>query len=190
MAGSRLEWTSVPRWPAPVLSRAASYLACWFGAEAERAVRALLADADPGVPTTTAAFAGDWNHAVEAELRRLIGGCRMGVRIIVAGPEALVMRSVALARELGASDEELIAIATEAATALAVPVPVPPVTHVSGVAQRRVYCAPCAETFDAVAALGGTVTCPGCAARLTVDHRFSRPRASYFGWPGDLDLHQ
>jgi hypothetical protein len=34
MTPAGLAWTSVPRWRAPVLPAAASYLACWFGEQA------------------------------------------------------------------------------------------------------------------------------------------------------------
>lgn len=184
----RLRWTSVPRWLPPELPAAASYLACCFGDEGERRAVGLLARADPVVPRRTAVFAARWDLATEAELRRLLGGCLAGVRIILAGPEALVMRAAATARQLGAVDEELVLVATE------IPEPAPPGIpggqYVAGRAARRVFCATCRESFDADAALGDVVTCPGCAAAFVVDHRFSRPHAAYFGWPAGLDLHQ
>jgi hypothetical protein len=62
--------------------------------------------------------------------------------------------------------------------------------YVAETAARRVFCADCRVPFDAFAALGDVVTCPGCAAALTVDHRFSRAHAAYFGWPAGLDLHR
>lgn len=182
MASARLEWSSVPRWSPPALPAAASYLACWFGDEAGRQARALLAGADSGVPARTAAFADRWDAATETELRRLIGACRTGVRIILAGPESIVMRSAALAKELGASDEELVPVAIEA-TEAAHP-------RITGIADRRVFCAGCRSSFDAVAAIGGKASCPGCGAELFVDSRFSRSHAAYFGWPTGLDLHQ
>jgi hypothetical protein len=216
MASARLEWTSVPRWTSPELPAAASYLVCWFGTEAGRRARALLARADPGVPRRMAGFADRWDAAAEAELRRLLGECHTGVRIVLAGPESIVMRSVAVARQLGASDEELVPVAIEATddahaagaagttgttdttgteiTARSAE-RLPPAEsvrgeYVSGIAERRVFCAPCRLAFDAVAAIGGTTTCPGCAAELIVDYRFSRPHAAYFGWPTGLDLHR
>lgn len=186
MASARLEWTSVPCWPSPELPAAASYLACWFGDAARSRVQALLAGADPGVPVRTAGLADRWDDAVEAELRRLIGECRMGVRIVLAGRESIVMRSAAVARQLGAGTDELVPIAIEGAEAAEVVQG----GYVSGIAMRRVFCAPCRLTFDAVAAIGGTAACPGCAAELIVDYRFSRPHAAYFGWPTGLDLHR
>jgi hypothetical protein len=189
----RLRWTSVPRWAAPALPAAASYLACWFGPDGRRRARALLAGAAPGVPVRSAGFPGHWDAAAEAELGGLLADCLAGVRIIVAGPESAVMRAAALARRLGATSEELVLIATEAAAA-------PQDTgsaaaaaggaYIDGPASRRVFCAACRQPFDAVAALGAAVTCPGCQRRLTVDHRFSRPHAAYFGWPAGLDLHR
>jgi hypothetical protein len=214
MATARLEWTSVPRWTTPELPAAASYLACWFGDAAATLVRSLLADAgsdagrpagsdagrpaDPdgrpvaGRPVRLAGFPRHWDAAVESQLRGLIGDCRMGVRIIAAGPESLVLRVLAVARELGASDEELVLISTEATEAVgtAGPQDTAGPGYVCGVARRRVFCAPCRAAFDTVAAIGGTTVCPGCAAELVVDYRFSRPHAAYFGWPARLDLHR
>lgn len=178
----RLRWTSVPRWPAPALPAAASYLACWFGPEGRRSVGALLAGAAPDVPVRTAGFPGHWDAAAEAELRGLLAGCLAGVRIIVAGPESAVTSAAALARRCGATSEELVLIATDAAPASG--------AYVDGPAARRVFCAACRRPFDAVAALGGVVTCPGCERGLVVDHRFSRSHAAYFGWPAGLDLHR
>jgi len=210
MASARLDWTSVPRWPAPELPAAASYLACWFGDEAGRRVRALLGGADPGVPARTAGFADRWDADAEAELRRLIGDCLAGVRIILAGPESIVMRAVAVARQFEATDEELVPVAIDAPdaqlkiTARSAERQAPAGHeagtgagtgaanggYVSGIAGRRVFCAACRRSFDAVAAIGGSATCPECAAELIVDKRFSRPHAAYFGWPAGLDLHQ
>jgi hypothetical protein len=198
----RLRWTSVPRWSPAELPAAASYLACGFGEAGEHKARALLAGADPGVPARTAVFAARWDAAAEAELRRLIAGCLAGVRIILAGPESLVMRAAAEARRLGAVSEELVLVATEARepAGRAGPAPVaaeasgraglPDGGYVTGPAARRVFCAACRESFDADAALRAVVTCPGCGAGLIVDYRFSRPHAAYFGWPAGLDLHR
>ena len=188
-AAERLRWTSVPRWPAPRLPAAASYLACWFGPAGERRARALLAAAPPDVPVRTAGFAGHWDPAAEAGLRRLLDGCLAGVRIIFAGPESVVLRAAALARRFGATSEELVLIATEAGEPAAA-CGAGGAAYVDGPAGRRVFCATCRQPFDAVAALGGIVTCPGCATALTVDHRFSRAHAAYFGWPSGLDLHR
>ena len=194
-AGDRLRWTSVPRWHVPELPAAASYLACWFGPAGRRQAEALLSAAAPDVPVRTAGFAGHWDTAAEAELRRLLGDCLAGVRIILAGPETVVMRAAALARQFGATSEELVLIATEAAGAAeaagaTVAAGAGSGEYVAGPAGRRVFCAACRKSFDVVAAMGGIVTCPGCATALIVDHRFSRPHAAYFGWPARLDLHR
>jgi dimethylamine monooxygenase subunit C len=206
MASARLEWTSVPRWPSAELPAAASYLACWFGDLARPRVQELLAAADPGVSMRLAGFADRWDADAEEELLRLVGGCLTGVRIILAGPESIVMQAMAVARRLGASDEELVPVAIDARNApvkitarsaeRSAPSEAPPEAgagnggYVSGIAGRRVFCAACRRSFDAVAAIGGSATCPECAAELIVDKRFSRPHAAYFGWPAGLDLHQ
>jgi hypothetical protein len=172
----------VPRWPALELPAAASYLACCFGREGERRARALLSGANPDVPVRTIVFAGRWEAAEDRtgrRLRGLFGECLAGVRIILAGPESVVMRAAAVARQCGATSEELVLVAVETAEE--------PAGHgagyVAGPARRRVFCAACREAFDVTAALAETVTCPGCAADLIVDQRFSRPHAAYFGWP-------
>lgn len=189
-AGDRLRWTSVPRWHVPELPAAACYLACWFGPAGRRQAEALLSAAAPDVPVRTVGFDDHWDTAAEAELRRLLGDCLAGVRIILAGPETVVMRAAALARQFGAASEELVLIATEAAGVAGATEAAGGGEYVAGPAGRRVFCATCRESFDAVAAMGGIVTCPGCATALIVDHRFSRPHAAYFGWPARLDPHR
>jgi hypothetical protein len=195
-AEDRLRWTSVPRWPAPELPPASSYLACWFGGEGQRRVEALLSAANRGIPVRTAAFAERWDADAGTRLRRLLGECLTGVRIILGGPESAVMRAAALARQFGATSEELVLVAAEAARAAEAGTGERArgervsSEYVDGPAGRRVFCAACRQAFDAVAALEDVVTCPGCAAGLIVDHRFSRPHAAYFGWPTGLDLHR
>jgi len=159
-------------WRARELPAAASYLACWFGEQARKQAEDLLATADPQVPVQRAGFPVQWSPAAEAELGQLVGESRTGVRIILAGPEAVVMQAMSLARQHGACTAELVPVTVEAAA-----------EHVTGPAVRRVHCVRCGRPFDAVAALGGTVSCPGCAAVLTVDTRFSRSHGAYLGWP-------
>jgi hypothetical protein len=177
MAAADLQWTSVPCWRAPELPAAACYLACWFGDQARTRVTELLAGARPGATVTVAAFPARWDTPTEAELTRLLGDCRTGVRIILAGPEATVMRAQALARGQGATAEELVLLADEAAET----------EYATGPGERRVFCVTCQRPHQAVAALGELVTCPGCGSGLTVDQRFSRAHAAYFGWPSGLD---
>jgi hypothetical protein len=192
---ARLRWTSVPRWPVPELPAAASYLACCFGDAGEHQARELLKAADPDVRVRAETLAARWDTATEATLRRLIEESFTGVRILLAGPESVVMAAAALAKRLGATSEELVLIAADVpptpSEVLTPATSVPPADeYLFGRAARRVFCATCRASFDAVAALGDIVTCPGCAAGLAVDRRFSRPHAAYFGWPTGLDLHQ
>jgi DNA-directed RNA polymerase subunit RPC12/RpoP len=126
--------------PAPLPSDA-SHLACWFG--------------------------GTWDADAEAELRGLLAGCVTGVRIVLAGPEAIVRQAAALARELGAIDEELVLVPEESAG-------------------RRVFCSTCRRPFDATGGVGDIVTCPDCGSTLVVDRRFSPAHAAYYGWPSDM----
>jgi hypothetical protein len=142
----------------------------------------LLARARPEATVTTAAFPARWEPATKAELTRLLGDCRTGVRIILAGPEATVMRAQALARAQGATAGELVLLADEAAPGGGIAG-----QYATGPSARRVFCVTCQRPIEAVAALGGHVTCPGCGSGLTVDQRFSRAHAAYFGWPSGLD---
>src|SRR5262245_54111650 len=146
-----LQWTSVPRWTGPVLPPAASYLACWFSDVARQQVAALLATADPAVPVTAAGLGPGWDARAEASLTRLLGACCTGVRIILAGPEAVVMRAAALARQVGAVSEELVLLADEAAGAGDGQQSAE--YHVAA-GDRQVYCVTCQHPFGTVAALG------------------------------------
>jgi hypothetical protein len=177
MTTADLRRASAPRRHAAALPAAACYLACWFGEPGRQRAEELLAAADPGVPVQRAGFAGQWSAAAEAELSQLVGDARTGVRIILAGPEAVVSRAMLLAREHGACSEELVPVAVAEGG-----------EHAAGPAVRRVYCVTCGRPFDAVAALGGTVSCPGCAAVLTVGSQLSRSRAAYPGWPAGPEL--
>jgi hypothetical protein len=146
--------------PAPLPSDA-SHLACWFG--------------------------DTWDADTEAELRDLFGGCVVGVRIVLAGPEAVVRRAAALARALGAIDEELVLVLED--------------TSGAGGADDggsggggggsipcRVFCSTCRRPFDATGGIGDIVTCPDCDSTLVVDRRFSPAHAAYYGWPSDMEV--
>ena len=118
------------------------------------------------VPVRTAGFAGHWDAAAEAELRGLLADCLAGVRIILAGPESVVT----------ARRGPRAAVSARPARNSSSSPPRRPERrggrsrrggqrrYVDGPAGRRVFCAACRQPFDAVAALGGVVTCPGCAA--------------------------
>jgi DNA-directed RNA polymerase subunit RPC12/RpoP len=145
--------------PAPLPSDA-SQLACWFG--------------------------DTWNAAAEAELRGLLGGCVTGVRIVLAGPEAIVRQAAALARELGAVDEELVLVPEEASTGGGAGGDT--ADGGGGSFPCRVFCSTCRRPFDATGGVGAVVTCPDCDSTLIVDRRFSPAHAAYYGWPSDLKV--
>jgi hypothetical protein len=154
--------------PAPLPSDA-SQLACWFG------------DA--------------WDADTEAELRRLLGGCVVGVRIVLAGPEAIVRRAAALARTLGAVDEELILVmddpsgadGADGADGASGPDD-GGVSGADGSIPCRVFCSTCRRPFDATGGVGAVVTCPDCDSTLIVDRRFSPVHAAHYGWPSDMKV--
>ncbi|HEY1705821.1 MAG TPA: dimethylamine monooxygenase subunit DmmA family protein [Trebonia sp.] len=141
--------------PAPLPSDA-SQLACWFG--------------------------DTWDAAAEAELRDLLGGCVTGVRIVLAGPEAIVRQAAALARELGALDEELVLVLEDTSGAGGAG------DGAGGSFPCRVFCSTCRRPFDATGGVGDVVTCPDCNSALIVDRRFSPVHAAYYGWPSDLTV--
>jgi hypothetical protein len=158
--------------PLPALPAAAAYLACWSGEDARGRVAALLAAAPPGIPVSTASLPAAWDGQAAGALGALLAGARVGARIILAGPEAVLAPARALALRLGALDDEIVLL------------PAAP----GGPA--RVYCVTCRGPFAVTASPGAAVTCPGCGAALAVDRRFSPARAAYLGWPAGLDLHQ
>ncbi len=104
---------------------------------------------------------------LDAELARLPTGWR--VLAVGADRDVRVVRAAALAR--GALDEEV--------TALALDVDEDPVAC----RPRRVHCGRCHHRFDAVAAVGDALRCPGCASALVVAPHHSRTHGAFLGAP-------
>jgi hypothetical protein len=110
----------------------------------------------------TLADADDAGAVLDAELARLPTGWR--VLAIGIERDARTVRAAALAR--GALAEEITVLALDDAEA------------------RRVYCGLCHDRFDADAAVGDLVRCPGCDRPLTVAAHHSPTHGAFLGAPG------
>jgi hypothetical protein len=86
----------------------------------------------------------------------------VGWRLMLAGPEADVMRLRAPAIQAGALPVEIR-------------------EHVTAVDRRRVRCAHCRTIMEAEVGIGGSVVCGGCALTLSCHGHFSRRHAAYLG---------
>ncbi|TQS42123.1 dimethylamine monooxygenase subunit DmmA family protein [Cryptosporangium phraense] len=102
---------------------------------------------------------------VEGGLKALgeqVAAARVGWRLLVAGPEADVLRARAVALAGGAVDAEVTAVVTDDRT-------------------RRVWCAHCGTTTPTG---DPSVRCSGCGRALVVHDHLSRRRAAYLGSVG------
>ncbi|MFI5952653.1 dimethylamine monooxygenase subunit DmmA family protein [Cryptosporangium sp. NPDC051539] len=94
-----------------------------------------------------------------AALAGQVRGARVGWRLLVAGPEADVLRARAVAIDGGAVPAEVTAVVTDDRW-------------------RRVWCPHCGATTPTD---GPSVRCSGCGRALVVGHHLSRRRAAYLG---------
>ena len=104
-------------------------------------------------------------RATDEVLAALAGQLRdatVGWRLMLAGPEADVLRARAVALDGGALDAELTMLVT-------------------GDDRRRVWCAHCGATTEARVRPGGSVPCAGCGLVLVVHAHVSRRRAAHLG---------
>lgn len=133
--------------------------------------RAVAADAIAAreLPEPGAIVSAD---ALDAELlasaRRALRDATVGVRIVIAAPEAeaYALRDLALGE--GAVDAELV-------------------LQVTAAAQLRVYCAHCRTVASTERAVGERLDCPGCGAELLIYYHFSRRHAAYLGYMADAE---
>lgn len=160
---------SVPRWPTAgadpepgVDENGRAYAVTAFGADAVPVAERWRARiATLGRPVRLRRF----DRASDEALAALAGQLRdatVGWRLMLAGPEADVLRAHAVARDAGALDAELT-------------------LWITGDDRRRVWCAHCATTSDADVRPGDTVPCAGCGRTLVVHEHVSRRRAAYLG---------
>ncbi|MGY1820782.1 dimethylamine monooxygenase subunit DmmA family protein [Geodermatophilus sp. SYSU D00079] len=165
-----IEHTSVPRWEAaaPALpGHARSVTLLGLDEAAEQVVTSWEAAAvDAGIDahvlrTRGCAEALPWLAARMAD-------AVVGWRLLVAGPEADVLRARARALHLGAVPAEVL-------------------TFVTGVPVRRVHCAHCASETETTAPVDATCTCRGCGRTLHVYHHVSRRLGAYLGYMVDAE---
>ncbi|WP_146240029.1 dimethylamine monooxygenase subunit DmmA family protein [Prauserella flavalba] len=97
-----------------------------------------------------------------AELRDRLDGATVGWRLMLAGPEADVLRARSLAVERDAIDAEIR-------------------VHVCGTGRKRVWCAHCGGTTETECEAGQAVACANCGRGLLVHDHVSRRHAAYLG---------
>ena len=105
---------------------------------------------------------------VVIELRKQARQARVGLRVLIAGPEADVFAASSALKEAGMVDEEISPLITD--TGL-----------------RRVYCTHCRATTTTRSQIGQTVVCGNCTRELLVYYHFSRRTASYLGFQVDAE---
>ena len=165
------EHTSVPRWPRsdPGVDRTGrAYAVVSFGAAA-----AQIAD---GWHRELDALARPvWRHqpssATEQTLAALcahLATATVGLRLMVAGPQAEVLRVYSEATSAGVLDCEIVVMVTEES-------------------RRRVRCLHCFEISQADVATGQLLMCDGCGRELFVYHHVSRRDAVYMGFMADAE---
>jgi dimethylamine monooxygenase subunit C len=169
--GVSAEHTSVPRWPTEpptvdptgraylVISRgdAAGAVAAEWAREIRAIGRPLWIDHRA---------AGD--AAASTLLRRQLGTARVGLRLMVAGPELEVLDVLRIARAAGAIEAEWRA-------------------HVTAVPARRVQCTHCHQHTIGAVSVGDTIRCGGCTRSLVVYHHVSRAHGAYMGYMVDAE---
>jgi hypothetical protein len=181
MVGVSPDHTSVPRWPAVpagVNPAGTSYLVLSSGPAGAAVADGWLAEIRAGAKsawtcqvegTGTAddfetAAGPDWVAALVEALDR----ARVGVRIMVAGPELVVLDAARAARGAGALDAELT-------------------LHATHTGLKRIRCVHCHTDTRATVEVAETVRCAGCERDLVVYHHLSRRLGAYFGYFGDAE---
>jgi hypothetical protein len=162
--------TNVPVWPAEVPApdpRAASALVLGLGEEAAEAVSAWCSALEASGARVRVAEPADVDEAL-AVLADDLATALVGWRLLVAAPEADLLRIRAAALAGGVLDAEILA-------------------HATGVSVRRVLCVHCDAVVQTTAAIGGTCTCSGCGRELHVYHHVSRRLAAYLGFMVDAE---
>lgn len=160
--------SSVPRpGAAPPPAPAHEYFAVSFGSDGFRETEAWLQGLEPSIRHRHLAFE-ESDHAATGALEARLASAVVGIRVVLAGPEADVYAARATAIEQGAVDEELVLLVT-------------------GGNSRRVHCPHCQSTTVTELAVGEVVACTGCERNLVIYHHFSRRTASYLGYMVDAE---
>ncbi|WP_375477615.1 dimethylamine monooxygenase subunit DmmA family protein [uncultured Jatrophihabitans sp.] len=116
-----------------------------------------------GRPCWQVDAAGDAG-ALDAALR----DATVGLRVLIAGPEADVLAAAARCRAAGLADAELTLFATSAR-------------------ERRIYCAHCATTSIVDAQVEDVAPCGGCGRCLLVFAHLSARSGSYLAFQADAE---
>ncbi|SHN75061.1 dimethylamine monooxygenase subunit DmmA family protein [Cryptosporangium aurantiacum] len=153
--------SSVPRWPRTdpgVDETGRAYAVLAFGADAER-VAARWRERLAVLGRPVRAWSGERaTETVLSDLADQVGAATVGWRLMLAGPQADVLRARAVALAGGAVDAEVTVLVTDDRL-------------------RRVWCAHCETTTEAA----DDVVCAGCGRDLVVHAHVSRHRAAYLG---------
>jgi dimethylamine monooxygenase subunit C len=163
--------TSVPRWPTSdpgVDHTGRAYAVMSFGPAASRIAAGWRREVrELGRPVWT--YRGESaTEPVLSALRGQLATATVGWRLMVAGPQADVLRVHGEARLGGALDSEVVVVVTDDA-------------------HRRVWCSHCGATSGADVATGEVLDCAGCGRSLLVYHHVSRRAAAYLGFMVDAE---
>ncbi|WP_395105250.1 dimethylamine monooxygenase subunit DmmA family protein [Actinomadura sp. SCN-SB] len=164
----RVDHTSVPRLagaaPPAVDPSGRSYAVIAVGAAARPVAGRWLAELASRAdrPPVWSARVDRLDGTVLAAFEERLRAATVGWRLMLAGPEADVMRLRARAVRAGAVPAEIREHATEAD-------------------RRRIHCAHCRAITEAEVGVGGTVECRGCGLTLRCQRHFSRRLAAYLG---------
>ena len=103
-----------------------------------------------------------------------LAGATVGLRFVVVGTGASVMRIRALVIEAGAIDAEVTVVQLGGEDGFAA-------------MERDVFCSHCHTVTPATSRIDEMVICAGCDVELVVYHHFSRRHAAYLGYRPDSE---
>ena len=98
-----------------------------------------------------------------ADLRAVLGGSRVGVRLVLAGPLADIRAAASVASECGLLGDEVSLLDDE-------------------VGSRVVYCPHCRTATTTDEPIGSEVECRGCGTILAITDHFSARMGAYLGY--------
>lgn len=154
-----------------------------LGAAAEVIVVGLAEAADLSAVLRRPALRGRVPYVLElsegfrcarARFERVIRAATVGTRLVLVGRESEVSAARADAIRLGMIADEIICEVTDGLA-------------LDERGARRVYCAHCRESFDALVAVGELAPCPTCERSLLVYYHHSSAQAAYLGFQADVE---
>ncbi|MCA4134964.1 dimethylamine monooxygenase subunit DmmA family protein [Arthrobacter sp. M4] len=147
--------------------RATEFFALSFGEAGRAAATEWLAQANSSAQRRHVVAEEASDHAL-ATLRGHLRTAVVGLRVLIAGPEADAYKAAAVACEAGLVQEELIVAVTNRNA-------------------KRVFCPHCRTETRTAKAIGAVAPCNGCGRQLEIYHHFSRRTASYLGFMADAE---